>query len=139
MKINHKLEFMREYIDLVKRLVPINRLMKIYVINPSVDKRHQIEGVLYTYTKGKNKGNAVMGLYLYYQELVFSSDGISVKLKKYSTMDLLRTLAHELAHLIEHEHGPAHAKLEIKILKKFMDRLEQKGYISEENEDRKKK
>jgi hypothetical protein len=51
-------------------------------------------------------------------------------------MDLLRYLAHELAHLEHWNHTTGHTQLECIVLSIFMTKLAQEGYISEEDEDK---
>lgn len=53
---------------------------------------------------------------------------------KFSKIDLLATLAHELAHIIEWKHTPTHKQIESKILSAFMTMLKNEGYTSEEDE-----
>lgn len=52
----------------------------------------------------------------------------------FSKIDMLHSLAHELAHMHDMDHTPAHKKLEAKILSAFMTQLRNDGYISEEHE-----
>jgi hypothetical protein len=52
----------------------------------------------------------------------------------WSKIDLLKMLAHELAHMVSWEHTPAHARLEAILTIEFMARLEAEGYVSEELE-----
>ena len=52
----------------------------------------------------------------------------------HSRMDILKILAHELAHIEEWEHTPKHESLCSKITIAYMKMLRQDGYISEEFE-----
>lgn len=56
------------------------------------------------------------------------------EIKTYSQIDILRLLAHELAHIGDWNHTPRHAKKEAKYLSLFMTKLNNTGYISEEHE-----
>lgn len=51
-----------------------------------------------------------------------------------STIDILHSFAHELAHLVYWDHTPERMKLECDIMKMFMTMLKNDGYISEEDE-----
>lgn len=52
----------------------------------------------------------------------------------YSKIDLLHNLAHELAHMLDMDHTPAHKKLEARLVTMFMTMLKKSGYHSEEKE-----
>lgn len=134
MKINPKIEWMREFIESVDHIVETKRLKKLYVITATTEKKHKIDGILHTYMRGKNKGDAEMGLYLKYQDIVFGNDGVSVTLRPYSKLDLCRTLAHELSHLRIDPHTTNRERLEMRIHSIFLDMLDKEGYISEEEE-----
>lgn len=54
--------------------------------------------------------------------------------KRFSKIDLLATLAHELAHTLDWDHTPRHKELEAKLLSIFMKKLRSEGYVSEEIE-----
>jgi hypothetical protein len=54
--------------------------------------------------------------------------------KRFSKIDILNHLAHEIAHMEDWKHTPRHKRLEAKIVRAFMKRLEADGYISEEME-----
>jgi hypothetical protein len=56
------------------------------------------------------------------------------KPRPFSKIDLLRNLAHEIAHLADWNHTPKHAKIESRINIAFMRMLKSEGYISEEHE-----
>ena len=131
-KLPKNIEWLREYIDLAKSQVPVHRLDKLYVISASTNRSHKIHGVLNELT-GRPKSYD-LGMYLMYQSYTVGEAGVSIELKAYSKIDILRTLAHELAHLKHWEHTPQHAILESKITVKFMKKLEKEGYVSEEDE-----
>lgn len=52
----------------------------------------------------------------------------------FSKIDILKMLAHELAHCDEWRHTPRHSILEAEITQRMMDLLKLDGYISEEEE-----
>ena len=58
----------------------------------------------------------------------------SKKALEFSKIDIVKTLAHEMAHMKEFDHTPAHTKLDAKLQSAFMNMLTKSGYISEEEE-----
>ena len=76
-------------------------------------------------------------IYLTYQEKFEPFDGDKCRMKRmpFSRIDLLSTLAHELAHVCgDFDHTPSHKITECLITQIFMSRLERIGYVSEEAE-----
>lgn len=56
--------------------------------------------------------------------------------RKFTKNELIKTLAHELAHVPDMaHHHPAHTKIEGKLYVKFSELLKASGYISEEHEE----
>lgn len=53
---------------------------------------------------------------------------------RFSKIDLLANLAHELAHTVSWKHTPEHKRLEAKLSGIFMTQLRKDGYTSEEAE-----
>jgi len=56
------------------------------------------------------------------------------KAQRFSKIDILGLLAHELAHTLDLMHSPEHKMLEGKILRTFMIKLKKEGYENEETE-----
>lgn len=133
------LEWMRPYVNKVKRIVPVHKLEKIVSLKASLDKLNRMYGQLVTETweeKGyvNRRSRKYISLYVTYCETVTLKPFKRV-IKPYSKIDLLTTLAHELAHLVyDDTHTTKHTKLENRICSLFMTMLENDGYISEEHE-----
>jgi hypothetical protein len=54
--------------------------------------------------------------------------------KRFSRIDLLKLLAHELAHTMDWKHTPLHERITSQITIAFMAQLKKEGYVSEESE-----
>ena len=125
MVITKELEWIRPYVASVEYLLP--RLAQVRKI--SGKKAHS------------ERGQHCVGLMVYYNKksiriciYISYKDRNTSKVGRYTTLDILATLAHELAHLIHWTHTPDHKQLECKIHSIFMTRLRKDGYISEEEE-----
>jgi hypothetical protein len=127
MVITKKLEWMRDYIDAVAHLLPhLKQLRRISSKSGNKERFQHCHGLI-TY---KDIRHYRITLYINYHDIVTD------KIKPYSMMDLLRYLAHELAHLEHWDHTASHTQLECVVLSIFMTKLAQEGYISEEDEDK---
>jgi hypothetical protein len=121
-------EWMRDYIDSIKHLLPnIKRLKKISLKKGNKERWQHCHGLI-TYMDGNSYR---ITLYRNYHDLP------SDKIKAYSTIDLLQYLAHELAHLEHWDHTPDHKQLECILMQIFMTKLKQDFYVSEEEESKK--
>lgn len=85
---------------------------------------------------GRALGEAIMNNSIVYQEAGINKEEATLRSKTKEVIELLCTLAHELAHLLEFDHTPAHKELEARITSIFMRRLQKDGYISEEAEEK---
>ena len=56
------------------------------------------------------------------------------KFRPYTLIELLCTLAHELAHIKHWQHTPHHKMLENHLTTLFMQKLDKEGYICEEKD-----
>ena len=136
MQISKPFLWMEKYIEAAKCTHPrIKKLKRIYKIPFVLEKRQKTTGVCNTYTNGTYE----IGLSLNYQHITFKNCNTTIEKKCFSKLDILHTLAHELAHLYYDDHCPKHKKLECKFLSRFMTILEKDGYISEEYELQTKK
>lgn len=123
MILSKDLNFLTEYLELASPFLPnFHKLKRITSIHGRPNTKNQIYGQLWTYKNGSKR----MSLYVNY----FKKD----KKKYYSTIDILCTLAHELAHLEHWDHTPEHKILECTLITMFMGKLKMTGYISEEKE-----
>jgi hypothetical protein len=53
---------------------------------------------------------------------------------QFSKIDMIKYLAHEMAHMKDMDHTPRHSRLEGKLQAIFSAMLEKEGYVSEEEE-----
>jgi hypothetical protein len=125
MIINKELEWLRGYVRSIEYLLP-----KVKQVKKISSKK-----------ANSNRGQHFVGLITYYDKKSFRiclyttyKDRNTSGIKPYNTVDILTTLAHELAHLEYWLHTTKHKQLECTILGIFMARLEKAGYISEEDE-----
>jgi len=136
LKISKKLEWTREYIQLVRHLVPrIRYLKRITSKVPDKDSNYiprnqHIHGILTHY---KDEKHYRMTLYTKYLS-VTKIDPLEFKIRPYSKIDLLEFLAHELSHLKYWDHTPDHARLQSELMLIFMIQLKNSGYKSYEDE-----
>lgn len=135
LKISSKLEWLREYVESVSDLVPINNLTHIKGLKPQNNlRKQQTHAVLTEYT------DKTFGIVIHTFSKYVHPETHEVRFTPYNTMDILGTLAHELAHLLFIDfHCPEHKRLELKILRRFMTRLKKSGYHSEEIEEKESK
>ena len=123
MIISKDLSFLLEYLEIAAPMISqFHTLKKITSIHGRPNTSHQIYGQMWTYKNGTRR----MSLYVNY----FLND----KKKYYSTIDILCTLAHELAHISYNKHSPEHKILECTLTTLFMSKLKTSGYQSEELE-----
>lgn len=125
MKIVKELEWVRDYIDVVSHLIPkINQLKKISLKKANKDYWQHVHGLITYFDKKSFR----ITLYVTYHDI--RND----KIRNYTTIDILHYLAHELAHLEHWDHTTQHKQLECVIMGIFMTKLQQEGYVSEEDE-----
>lgn len=132
MKISPKLEWIREYVESVSDLVPINKLVHIKGRKPQSNlRKQQTHAVLTEYT------DKTFGIVIHTYSKYVHPETHEIKFTPYNSMDILGTLAHELAHLnYINFHCPEHKRLELRIYRRFLTRLKKSGYHSEEEEDK---
>lgn len=131
MIIAKELEWTRSYIESVSQLLPHLRQLKRISVKKANDK--QIMRCIGNCTKYFDKFHYRITLYTTYS-MVHSYNPLTIKVLQYSSIDILRYLAHELAHLEHWDHTPDRLHLECMILSIFMTKLKADGYISEEEE-----
>jgi len=134
-KISPELKWVIPYLKRASKIVPVEQLEKIIAVKPRLEQIQHCHAQLVTETNTHTNQvkRRYISLNLYY---VKSHQLKPLKRKKvpFSKIDLLETLAHELAHLIDVKHTPKHKKLENRLCSIFMTMLEQTGYVSEEYE-----
>jgi len=130
-EISEELEWTREYIAAARRIIPnINNLTKIVARKPRIyDKSIQRTVGLCSIYRGK------YSISIQTRRKVHELDG-TYKVRHFTRIELLCTLAHELAHLLDLDHTPDHKELECRITGIFMRKLKKEGYKSEEVEEK---
>ena len=133
MKISPELEWLRGYIELVAPMIHgIDKLKSIKSRRPKKDfsENQTFHGQITKYYDGKNH---LITLYTHYLHFNIKGDLVEIEIKKYSTLDILKFLAHELSHLLHWYHNPYHWALEADIAKMFCVKLLEDGYTCEED------
>ena len=131
MIIAKELEWTREYIESVTHLLPhLKNLKRINTRKASKKFIQWCHGVCTKYYNGKN-----FRITLYTNAMSIKKiKPLNINIVQYSKMEMLMTLAHELAHLEHWNHTPDHKSLECTIGLVFMAKLKAEGYVSEEEE-----
>ena len=127
MIIVKELERVRDYNNTVTQVIPkIKQLKRISTRKGNKERFQHFHGLI-TYFDRKA-----------YRITLYTTwhDRVKDKIVPYSTIDILRYLAHELSHLEHWDHTCDHAGLESIILGIFMVKLKEAGYISEEYEEK---
>ena len=135
MVISKELDWVESYIDSVKYLLPeIKKLKRITSKVPSkkLNTNQSCHGIITKYYNGKDHR---ITLYTKYLLMELKKGEVHITIEKYSKIDTLCFLAHELAHLRYWDHTPDHKELETTITASFMKMLRKDGYNNEEDED----
>lgn len=130
-KISRPLLWLRPYLEEISLLIPkLNKVKQIKGRTPSIKYVQHSQAHIICDENGFYK--ITLNYCFYFLEKIRPP----VRRKFfYTKVDILRHLAHELAHLIEWNHSPEHLYLEARYLSIFADRLKREGYISEEKEE----
>lgn len=131
MIIAKNLEWTREYIESVAHLLP--HLKQLKKINSRKANKKQIQRVNALCTQYFDRKHFRITLYIT-ATTIAKIKPLNISIVQYSTIDILMTLAHELAHIEKWEHTPDHKSLECSIALVFMAKLKSTGYTSEEDE-----
>jgi len=121
----------------------IDKLVRITARKPDRSKRQRADAVITTWTD--NTATLTVMSHHWEHDIVMQRR-VNLKLTKYSRIEILHALAHELSHLrqnifrskVEREmyHTPAHAHFTHHLAAIFMLILKESGYVSEESEAR---
>lgn len=134
LKFSSDFDWFRPYVKKVKHIVPLEQLEKIISVRPRTDQiQHGYAQLVTEYHGNGHVKRRYISINTHYCKLM-SLKPLKRKALPFSKIDLLESLAHELAHLTHHDHTPDHKKLECRIKSIFMTQLEREGYISEEVE-----
>ena len=124
-QIPHKLSWLQPYLPLfipyLPRGVTITRIGSWSINNKRIGK--ECHAAIYT------KNHKQYRIWLHTHRLVGT-----IKSTPQSKMDMLSTLAHELAHTWDMDHSPLHKMVEATLTQVFMKQLAAEGYVSEEEE-----
>lgn len=131
MKISKYFLWLAPYVNSsIPHIKNLYRLKRISARSPRKDQIQRCNAIT---TIDENK-NYKITIYRFFQNIDISN-GIEIALEPYSKIDILESLAHELAHLEHWNHTPEHKKLENKLLNLFMGKLKRSGYVSEEESE----
>lgn len=123
------IDFFLPYIELAKPIVGTTLDIRMRLSNcKSETKKHQVYGSI---TKSEKKGLYTIFMYLNAQRC--NPKGFE-SFRAFTPIELLCTLAHELAHIKHWYHTPSHKMLENHLCTIFMQQLRSDGYISEEKD-----
>lgn len=126
-KLPKKLLWIRPYLELSRPLLPSRKRLSrvgLWTIHKRYGKG--VQAAIYSSDQRE---------YRVYLHTLYHPRGEKTPLPL-SKIDMIKNLAHELAHMADMEHSPQHTKLEARLLLAFMERLRFEGYISEEEEFR---
>jgi hypothetical protein len=131
MMIAKDLEWTRKYIEAVRPMLPrLKQLKRLSSKRANKKFVQRVHGICHHYS---DRRHYKITLYISKTSVV-AIKPLHINLIQYSTMEILRTLAHELAHLEHWDHTPDHESLTSSIILVFMTMLKAEGYESEEAE-----
>lgn len=130
MKISKDYEWIRDYLELAKHLVPLKKITHIKFITPPNNLKTQLCHGMIT-----RHENGTYSITLFRKHKSIDPITHTIVITPYSKLDILMYLSHELAHMkFFEQHCPKHKKLELKIHNRFITKLKNSGYISEEHD-----
>jgi hypothetical protein len=132
MKIQKNLLWLMEYLEIAKIKIP--RVKDITLVRELHHQKNKVQRIQGSLSLDFLFGKYTLSLHTSYKKVMNLRGTPLVKISPYSKIDILSTLAHELAHLKHWEHTPQHKMLEAKLSVLFMRHLLKSGYSSEENE-----
>jgi hypothetical protein len=134
LKYSKELEWLRPYIEKARVCVPnIDKLDALYKLPLKKNKRQTIAGVCH-----EQGGRYKIFLYTEYNSIK-KYNPLTLKRKKYSKIDIIEHLAHELSHMVHWDHCPKRLILQSQLAIIFAGMLYFDGYESEEHEFGEKK
>lgn len=125
-----ELQWLEPYYEKVKHKLGNRKLIKVYYIPLQKGKISRISGICGRHI-GTNQYD--IGLYNQYWKTQRLRPLSRIR-KPLSTLDILHTFAHELAHMVHWDHTPDHKRLECQLMMMFMTMAKKDGYVSEEDE-----
>lgn len=136
MRIAPELEWLRPYIKKAKKYIPRGKRI-IQVRHTKLN--HRTVPRYDAQVGTSDNRNYDLGIYTHFWKRHYwgEADGKALFYRTeapYSKLDILRSLAHEISHLVYWHHTPDREKLENRIMNSFMTMLNNEGYVSEEKE-----
>ena len=134
-KVSKSFRWLEPYLKDAEKLVPEVRLVTgVVARKPTRDLTVQrIHAIIHA-----NENKTFKIVLMAARKTLVRVDPPEFKIERYSKIELLESLAHELAHTRHWDHTPERKILECKLSILFMRRLSKSGYISEEIEMDKK-
>ena len=135
MKVSSELSWMMPYLEIAKNFVDTSQLTEVYHTRCSkcLTKKNRYMGQCTM----MEDDTYIIGVYIDWIHVV-SMTKPKYKIHKYTRIEMLMILAHELAHLKYWDHCPQRQILESEMTIAFMFQLESEGYISEEKSESKR-
>jgi len=136
--ISKEIKWLKEYLEIAKEYIPdkkFKQLKKVHSMHPPYNRKSRVYGHL---QKDLETNHYSLLIKLSHFPIVRKDGEFKQKEKReyYDKIEILETLAHELAHLVFWDHTPAHKVLNAILTIKFMTKLSEDGYISTEEEMR---
>ncbi len=130
-KYGRKLKWIKPYVDLISNKIKnFSKLERIETKEPTLAQISRSHAITHHDTETDIYNIVLRTTYL---ELV-TLKPLERQRKFFTKLDILCTLAHELAHLDHWEHSPEHKQLECELTIDFMKLLKESGYISDEQD-----
>lgn len=127
---NKKFKWLNAYVLKAARILPnAHKLRQITISYAKSNVLCKTYGALTEY-----KGDFKLSLKVTMTKACDNSTEIGLYTRSLTKIEILTTLAHELAHIEHWLHTPDHKSLEAKITKLFMTMLAKEGYQDEETE-----
>lgn len=133
-QIAKKVAWVAPYLECAKHLYPSERLLKITC--RSMNKKTTQVAVATTTTEDNNKTFRIHLLLSRQGCKVLKNGKTKMSFRRFTKLEILAHLAHELAHMIHWDHTVERQILESRIIIEFMYQLSREGYISEEHEEK---
>jgi hypothetical protein len=134
-KLSKSIQWLEPYLVDAEKMVPEVRLVtSVIARRPTND--HAVQRIHAIIHANLNKTFKIVLMSA--RKRLVRTEPIEFKIERYSRIELLESLAHEIAHTRHWDHTPDRKILECKLSIVFMKRLAKSGYISEEIEMDKK-
>ena len=134
MRISPELEWIRPFVELVSPKLPHIKLLDSIKSRRPKENCSENQTFHGQITKWYDGEKHLITLYTHYLKFTIKkNDNVEIEIKPYTTLDILKHLAHELAHLEHWDHNAFHWALENELGKVFAVKLALDGYTREED------